>query len=542
MARRIPILLLLLAVAWFASGALRPLLEPDEGRYAEIPREMWVSGDWVTPHLNGVAYLEKPPLQYWATAVAYSLFGIGEMPARLWALTVSFLALPIVYLAASRLYRGREAGLAAVVALAVSPYFVLVGQINSLDGAFATLLAGAVLALVVGLREPERAGARRWLVAAWLLLALAVLQKGIAAPVLAGGTLVLYTLASRDWSAWRRMHWLPGVAVFLLVVVPWFWLVAGRNPDFLYFFFVHEHFARFLTTVHDRVEPWWYFILIAVIAILPWWRALTGAARLAWEARGEGGATGFRAAVFLGLWLVVVFLFFSASGSKLPPYILPCMPVAAVLLAPQLVRDPRAVAAASATTLAFVAAAAIGLCVGSARRSGDGSMPTEVVAWAVLALLIAGAAWAIQRRNLAMRPGPSGWTPLALGAVLAWQALLVSYGAMPPLRTARDLVAQVRQHVGPRTTVYSVRQYRQSVPVYLGRTLRLADFRGELAYGLDRAPGAALATLADFAVEWQGQTDAVAFMTPAAHAQLQARGLPGRVIGRDGRSIVVVRQ
>jgi 4-amino-4-deoxy-L-arabinose transferase-like glycosyltransferase len=538
--RRVLAFWLLLAAAWLTTGAIRPLLEPDEGRYAEIPREMWLSGDWVTPHLNGLAYFEKPPLQYWATAVSYTLFGLHEWTARLWAVALSLLAMPLVHAVASRLHGSREAGLAAVVVLAVSPYYVLAGQLNTLDGAFSTLLLAAAFALVLGQRESDAARRRPLLLAAWAALALAVLSKGIVAPLLAGGTLVAYSLMMRDFSPWRRMHWLPGLVAFAMIVVPWFWLISARNPDFLYFFFVHEHFARFLTTVHDRAAPWWYYGPIALLAILPWLRAIPGAV-------GAGRAnvdtaTGFRPAVFLGLWLAVVIVFFSLSGSKLANYILPCMPAAAVLLGPQLLREPRHVSTAAATTVILVLVTAAGLCVVAPRRAADGELPLALAIWAAVGVAVALAAWFWSRRPAEGGGDPIGWAPLAVGAVLAWQSVLMSYTFMPPLRTAKGLVAQVSHYVGPETRIYSVRQYRQTVPVYLGRTMQLAAYSGEFEFGLAHADAGRIPTLEAFAAVWQHDTDAVAFMSPGAQAELATRGLPGRVVASDGRSVVMVRQ
>ena len=531
---------LLLAVAWFATGAIRPLLEPDEGRYAEIPREMWLSGDWVTPHLNGVVYIEKPPLQYWATAAAYTLFGLHEWTARLWSLVLSLLAMPLVHAFTSRLYNSRETGLAAAIALAASPYYVLVGQLNTLDGAFTTLLLAAVFALVLGQREPDAARRRPLLLGAWVALALAVLSKGIVAPLLAGGTLAAYSLVTRDFSPWRRMHWLPGLAVFAVIVVPWFWLVSARNPDFLYFFFVHEHFMRFLTTVHDRVEPWWYFAPIALLALSPWLWAIPGTIR-ALRAT-DAAATGFRPELFLGLWFVVVVVFFSLSGSKLATYILPCMPAAAVLLGPQLLRKPRNFRTAAATTAVLILLTATGLCVAALRRDSDGTLLMELTTWAGVGVAVAVAAWFWSRRPPKEATDPVSWAPVAIGAVLAWQSLLLSATALPPVRTTKTLVAEVRHLVGPATRVYSVGYYWQTVPVYLGRTVQLAAYRGELGFGLDRAAVGEIPTLEAFAAAWQRDTNAVAFMSLDAQAKLAARGLPGRIVASGGRSIVMVRQ
>ncbi|HEY1491675.1 MAG TPA: phospholipid carrier-dependent glycosyltransferase, partial [Steroidobacteraceae bacterium] len=156
-----------LAVAWFATAPFRPLFDPDEGRYAEVPREMLVSGDWVTPHLNDLKYFEKPPLQYWATAAGYAAFGVGQLSSRLWAFGLAFACLPLLFAWMRRLY-GANAALLAVAALAVSPYFVLVGHVNVLDQGLTFFLLGAVLAFTLAqLSVPASAQERRWMLIAW---------------------------------------------------------------------------------------------------------------------------------------------------------------------------------------------------------------------------------------------------------------------------------------------------------------------------------------------------------------------------------------
>src|SRR5256884_2556165 len=136
----------ILGAAWFATLEARPLLDPDEGRYAEIPREMLASGDWITPRFDGLKYFEKPPLQYWATAAAYQVFGLEEWSSRLWSVGLAFACLPLVFAWVARLY-GRDSALLALTALAVSPFFVIVGHLNLLDGGFTFWLTAAVLAL-----------------------------------------------------------------------------------------------------------------------------------------------------------------------------------------------------------------------------------------------------------------------------------------------------------------------------------------------------------------------------------------------------------
>src|SRR3984893_2224409 len=120
-----------LAAVWFATMPIRPLVDPDEGRYAEIPREMVATGDWITPRLDGLKYFEKPPLQYWGTAAAYSVFGLSDWTARLGPVGLGFLYLPMTFAWTARLF-GTRAGLAAMAILAVSPYFGLIGHLNLL--------------------------------------------------------------------------------------------------------------------------------------------------------------------------------------------------------------------------------------------------------------------------------------------------------------------------------------------------------------------------------------------------------------------------
>jgi len=227
-----------LAVVWLITIQIRPMLDPDEGRYAEIPREMVASGDWVTPRLDGLKYFEKPALQYWATAVLYTVVGLSNWSSRLWTVGLGFACLPLIYAWLSRLY-DRRAALAGIAILAMSPYFGIIGHLDLLDAGFTFWMSATVLAFTLAQSSPARSGRERnWMLVCWAAAALAVLSKGIVVFVLAGGTLVLYCLAERDLRPWRRMHFGLGVPLFLALAVPWFVVVSLRNPDFVQFFFV----------------------------------------------------------------------------------------------------------------------------------------------------------------------------------------------------------------------------------------------------------------------------------------------------------------
>jgi 4-amino-4-deoxy-L-arabinose transferase-like glycosyltransferase len=534
---------LVLAVAWFASVQVRPLFDPDEGRYAEIPREMLQSGDWVTPRFDGLKYFEKPPLQYWATATIYSVAGVHEWSSRAWSVGLAFACLAAVYGWTRRLY-GRDAARTALLALAVSPFFLVVGHLDLLDPGFTFWLTAMVLAFTLAQSEAVRSDAeRRWMMAAWAAAALAILTKGIVVLVLAGGALIIYSLIERDARPWRRLHPGAGLPLFLVLAAPWFIVVSRRNPGFAQFFFVHEHFTRFLTTVHQRVEPWWYFLPLLLAGTLPWILPLARALRPAWKAAVATPAAGaapaaFKPCRFLLIYALLTLVFFSLSDSKLAPYILPMFPVLAAVTGAQAARDARFTRRAAWIGAALVACIAPGLLAYSARHNSY--VPHQASAWALAAILVAAGALGTFLPALRQRAGGAA-AVTAVSAILAWQCLLCEYGAIPPSHSARDLVAAVRASIGPQTRLYSVGQYRETISPYLGRTLTLVAYEGELKFGLEAEPGWQTATVAQFTARWDASRDAVAFFDPGMWDDWRRRGLPGRVIAADSYTVAVSR-
>ncbi len=245
-------LLAAVALLWFVNLDARRLLHPDEGRYAEIAREMAATGDWVTPRVNELKYFEKPPFQYWVTAAAYRAFGVNEWTARLWPALAGFLAVVSIGCAGYAL-GGAALGAYAGLALAATFMHAAISQIVTLDAGLSSFLALGFAGLVIAQRPETAAGARRtWMWVAWAALAGATLSKGLIGVVLPGGALVVYTALTRDFALWRRLHLASGLALYLALTAPWFVAVARANDEFLRFFFVHEHFERFLTTGHER--------------------------------------------------------------------------------------------------------------------------------------------------------------------------------------------------------------------------------------------------------------------------------------------------
>lgn len=525
-----------LAATWLVTVGRYPLFEPDEARYAEIPREMVASGDWVTPRLNDLKYFEKPPLQYWATATLYAAFGVSDWTARAWAVGTSFLCLALVFLWARKLY-GDAAAAGALAVLGTSPLFIVMGHVNVLDGAFTLWLTSTLFSFTIAqTRTPGSGSERNWMLLCWGMAALAVLSKGIVVAALLGLTLIIYSFSMRDFGSWRRLHLLAGIPLFLAMAMPWFVVVSLRNPEFPGFFFLHEHFARFLTTVHRRTEPWWYFLPLMALALLPWSLQLWRSCRGAWQAVETRFA--FRPLRFLLIYGAVVVVFFSLSQSKLPPYILPAIPAFAAIIGVQVAYERRAVQRAAWISLVLVSIAAAGLVIHLLNRNPGTSH--QSVAWAAAAVGAAMAGLGITRyRRSALRDAF-----LTAGcALLAWQCLLVTY-ANPPTapRSARNLAEALRPMLHSDTPIYSVGQYRQSIPFYLQRKVTLVDYQGELAMGQELEPGRSSASLPHFTRAWTQSADAFALFEPSRWAAMSGAGLPGRVIAIDRRTVLVSRR
>ncbi len=533
------------ALAFLAALALfvgidnmqRPLANPDEGRYSEISREMAATGDWVTPRLNGIKYFEKPPLQYWATAAAFRLFGESEFTARLYTALSGLVALLAVGFTAWRLASPRAA-LASVGVLLSSPYFMGLGGVVTLDMGLTAWTTVAVCAFLLGLAGPgpER---RRWMLVAWAGMALAVLSKGLIGVVFPAATIFLYCLAQRDWRLLAKLEWARGPLVFLAIAAPWFVLVSSANPEFARFFFIHEHFERFLTKAHRREEPWWFFLPIFFVGFLPWMLALVPAALHAWRTPSPGAFAWRRFAV---LWTAFVVLFFSASGSKLPAYIVPVFPVFALVLGEWLETVPPERLWKAVAILAPVLAVGLAFAWGQPERARDAwtrglyeaARPAIAGGIATLAVGLAVGGWMLRSRR----------QEAAAFAIVACSLVFVDcvedgYEALSPRQSGERVAAEMRKHLTPQSRVYSVKHYEQSVPFYIGRTVTLVDYADEFATGLKAEPQLALASVADFARDWMRPGEAMAIIQPDAYEKLTASGLPMTLLYRDERRALV---
>jgi 4-amino-4-deoxy-L-arabinose transferase-like glycosyltransferase len=539
--RYVPALLAAAFIAiWVGNLEVHKLFRPDEGRYAEIAREMAVSGNWVTPRLNGIKYFEKPPLQYWATAAAYTLFGEHHWTSRLWTALTGLLGIALVFFAGRSLF-GPAPGFYAALVLAGSAGYVGVAHMNTLDMGMTFFMTAGLLAFLLAQREQASpVASRRWTLAAWACAALAVLSKGLIGIVLPAGVIAIYVLLQRDFSLLRRLHWPLGIAIFLVIAAPWFLLVQNANPEFARFFFIHEHLERFLTQSHRRVQAWWFFFPMLAVGLVSWLTLLPQALARGWRVQGSPQA--FQPGRFLLIWVVFIFVFFSASGSKLPSYIMPIFPALALLIGLTLAETAAHRLLPHAIPALLIGIAVLALSpnvVALARDQVPAALYQAYVPWIAgtgLALAIGGgcALYCCRRGNRA-----GALLGMSLGGLIATQLLITGHDALSPSYSAYFIAQDIKPHLSDKTPFYSVRTYDQTLPFYIKRTVTLVAFEDELAYGLKQEPRLWHPDISSFEQAWRSERGALAIMEPHTYDELEKRGLPMRIIARDLRRLVV---
>jgi len=540
--RSLWLLILAVVVIWFGNLEYRKLIKPDEGRYAEIPREMVVSGDWVTPRLNDLKYFEKPPLQYWATAVAYEVFGEQQWTSRLWAALTGLAGVLLAWFTGTRLF-GREAGLYAALILGSSSLYALMAHVNTLDMGVTFFITLGIFSLLLAQKETATASRRNWMLLAWAAMALAVLSKGLMGVILPGAALFLYSVLNRDLRIWLRMHWVSGILMFLLVAAPWFVLVMRANPEFFQFFFIHEHFERFTTKVHGRYQPWHYFVPVLLFGMLPWTLLMFDALLRTWRGSSAEART-FSAERFLLVWAVFIYFFFTISSSKLPSYLLPMFPALALLMGKQLAAMNARRAFWLIAPLLPVLLALLGVVVNT-DRFADTPVQTEMYGeyaiWLTVAMLIWVGGMVAALHGLRRGNKAGAIVILALSSLLATQIGASGYNTIARERSAYLIAEAIAPQIKPDVPFYSVYHYEQTLPFYLKRTLTLVDFQDEMAFGIGQEPHKWLPTVDALAAKWKTDAEAYAIMPLYAVQILKDKGMDMKEIYRDHQLVVVIK-
>ena len=490
--RDLLVLAMVLAV-WFGYELnSRSLWDPDEGRYSEIPREMVASGDYITPRLNGVKYFEKPVLFYWMQAGAIKLFGVSEWALRLWSAFLAGLGCLAVYYAGYRLF-GRSTGLFAAAILATSVWYDLLGSAITLDMAVTTFLTVGLLAFLLGTRAPPGPGRRLWLYAFYILAAAATLTKGLIGIIIPAMVIVAWLTVTRQWSLLRSLYLPSGTILFFAIAAPWHVLVSQANPEFPWFYFVHEHFARFLTTVHHRSEPVWFFVPVLLVGMFPWSMFFIEAIRRGLK-DGNSNQQNYSDTWFLVLWAGLVFAFFSMSGSKLATYILPAMPPLAILCGRYFAdvwTHSRQRAANYPYWLMLLAALLVGPALVLIRWFVSGNQKIvdiyDMLGPGLYLTVACGVVLAIVPFTLKRARGNRhGIVALLFTTALLVLSFDLIVDKVDGTRTVKPLAMEIKRVAQPGDEVVSYLDYFQDLPDYLGHTVTVAGWKGELEFGTEQ--------------------------------------------------------
>jgi 4-amino-4-deoxy-L-arabinose transferase-like glycosyltransferase len=328
--------------------------------------------------------------------------------------------------------------------------------------------------------------------------------------------------------------------LFAAIAAPWFVAVSIVNPEFFRFFFIHEHFERFLTQVHRRDEPAWYFIPVLLAGVLPWILSLFPALWRAWKRSPD---VAFQPKRFLLLWCALVFVFFTASGSKLASYILPIFPALALLIGSYIASSGPRFALAQAA-VAGLLALALATVASQASRFATDRLPADLLAgyapWLLAAAVSLFAAAGVSAW-LALRARPrAAALALAFGGLVSVQAATSGYEELSPAYSAYHIVQKIRDQLKPDVPFYVVHTFDHTLPFYLGRTVTMVGFKDELAQPIAWEPKSFLPDSAAFARAWEGDPEAFAmFNSQYLAGFLATHPLSMRIVARDARHVIV---
>jgi len=473
-----------IAALLYLTGLGRPALwEPDEGRYAEIAREMVVRGDYVTPHNDWVPYFEKPPLVYWATAASLRLFGRNEFAVRLQAALFS-IGQVVVTAALGEAMFGAAAGLLGALALALSPLFFAFARFATPDPALAFWITSALAAFFMASRAPHigKSAGRLWMIAAAGMLALGTLAKGPVALVLGGGIALGWLISQRRGRDALNIPWVACGLVYVAIAAPWFAVAARRNPGFLEFFFIHEHFQRYLANTEHSWGPWFFFPVV-IGGTWPWFLFIPPGIL---AIRGNGNTAAPRGALsFLLIWFGLIFVFFSIPQSKLGEYMLPALPPLAIIAGCGIASLDTISSARARRLLGWLvglngalALAVTALAISALRRGMSSALVTEALVAASALLIGAAAGYSLVRRG----PNHSVTVlPLAIGVIGLMLAGIKAREDGASMFSYRSLARAIEPVTDNGCVLASYRHHVQSLPFYTGARERLVSYQGELA-------------------------------------------------------------
>ena len=570
-------LAVIFAAVYFGSLFSPPLLDDADSSHAEAAREMLVSGDYVTLHINGVRYLEKAPLPYWLVAFSYRIFGVNEFASRL-PMAVSVLLLGVLALVWGRRAFGERAGIYAAAFVHTAAGMFLFTRILIPDVLLSLLIAASLYYFLTALESQE---VWRWY-AGYACMALGVLTKGLIALAFPGGAAFIYLVVTGEWRRWREFRLPSGLALFLLIAAPWHILAGIRNTGgqnghgFFWFYFVNEHFLRFLGKRYPRDYnklPWALYWSLHLVWLFPWSIYLPSAVRTILDVRKEKSSANFTARTRLLCWILagLILVFFAISTNQ-EYYTFPAYLPLLMLLAEGIARCERADCdqgvrkgwlRVSAGVLAVIGVAAsvtlfallwksrylpfepdIGNVLAKHNMATDTlstshmldlsyesfaalRLPAIIAAIALLLAPPGSFLLRLRRRHYAAT------LTMALGMAVFLIAAHIALGRFGPYLSSKALANQIAARSSPadRVMIYGDQAFGSSLLFYLERPIDLVDGRTTSMWFGSTFPDAPKIYLtdADLQSDWSGTGRVFLFVPPHLKARVDTL-LPNRFV------------
>ncbi|MBA2655043.1 MAG: glycosyltransferase family 39 protein [Gammaproteobacteria bacterium] len=469
------VLTLLIGFLYSISMSNRPLAPPDEGRYSEIPREMVATGDYITPRLNGIKYFEKPALFYWLQSLSIKAFGLNEWSLRLATELMGILGCLFTYIGSRKLY-DRQTALYATLILASSMLYAGLAHFITIDMTVSVFLIGSLLAFMVGNKYPAGKTRRNYLWLMYFFAALATLTKGLIGVIFPGMIIFTWLCVTGQWRQLSSYCLLSGTGIFLIITLPWHILVQLKNPEFFNFYFIDQQFLRYFTDYAGRSQPLWFFPVVLLAGFFPWTGFLFSALKEHFQAWRNLKKYPFE--LFLLLWASLIFLFYWLSHSQLIPYILP-------IFAP----------------LAILTGRYISQYINDTERMKFG---LGVALISSIIMYIAALVFTHSAPLENMTANFIGVTPLFLGIILLFFKRISGFFIFVSLalttaclllvatynynqfetRSIKPLATNLVKFIRSDDIIYSFHHYAQDLPFYLGRKVKIVNWRGELDFGI----------------------------------------------------------